>query len=143
MTGLIIPLEDVADPVFSSKMMGEGVAILPTDGKVYAPVSGEVTVAMDSNHAVGITSDEGSEILIHVGIDTVEMKGKGFVSHVQEGDKVTAGDLLIEADLQEIKDSNYDTTTMIIVTNTPDYADVNVIAEGNVTHTDELLKLVP
>ena len=143
MTGLIVPLEDVADQVFSSKMMGEGVAILPTDGKVYAPVSGEVTVAMDSNHAVGITSDDGSEILIHVGIDTVEMKGKGFVSHVQKGDKITTGDLLIEADLQAIKDSNYDTTTMIIVTNTPDYAEITVSAEGQVTHADELLKLIP
>lgn len=141
MTGQVVPLEDVKDEVFSSGMMGDGVGILPTDGKVYAPVSGEVTVAMSSNHAVGITSENGAEILIHVGIDTVEMNGEGFVSHVQKGDQIKEGDLLLEADLNAIKEHNYDTTTMFIITNTPDYQEVNVKNIETVTHGEDLLEL--
>ena len=143
MNGEIVRLEDVNDEVFSSKMMGEGVAILPTDGKVYAPVSGEVTVMMDSNHAVGIISENGAEILVHVGLDTVQMNGEGFVTHVQKGDHVEAGDLLIEANLETIKEHNYDTTTIIVVTNTMNYKEVLVTEVDNITHSDELLELVP
>lgn len=142
MTGQILPLEDVEDEVFSSKMMGEGVAILPSDGKVYAPVSGEITVATDSNHAVGIQSNDGAEILIHVGIDTVEMKGEGFISHIAQGDKVNAGDLLLEADLNAIKEHGYDSATMIIITNSFEYADINVKKEGSINHSDELLDII-
>ena len=143
MTGQVVPLEDVEDDVFSSKMMGDGVAILPTDGKVYAPVSGEITVTMDSNHAVGITSENGAELLIHVGLDTVEMNGEGFTSNIQKGDQVNVGDLLLEADLQTIKDHKYDPTTMVIVTNSADYADIKVTEEENIVQADELLELVP
>ena len=143
MDGQVVRLEDVNDPVFSTKMMGEGVAILPTDGKVYAPVSGEVTVMMDSNHAAGLVSENGVEILIHVGIDTVQMNGEGFTTHVQKGDKVQAGDLLIEADLETIKAHDYDTTTMVIVTNSSDYSQVIVTEENQVSHADELLEVVP
>ena len=143
MNGEVVQLENVADPVFSTKMMGEGVAILPTDGKVYSPVNGEVSVMMDSNHAVGLVSDNGAEILIHVGIDTVQMNGEGFTSHVQKGDKVQAGDLLIEANLDAIKEHNYDTTTMVIVTNTADYGEVIVTQENTIANADELLELVP
>lgn len=143
MTGQVVPLEEVSDPVFSTKMMGEGVAILPTDGKVYAPVSGEVSVMMDSNHAVGLVSENGAEILIHVGIDTVQMNGEGFTTHVQKGDKVQAGDLLIKANLETIKEHEYDTTTMVIITNSADYGQVIVTEEAEVSHADELLELVP
>ena len=143
MNGEIVKLEDVEDPVFSTKMMGEGVAILPTDGKVYSPINGEVSVMMDSNHAVGLVSDNGAEILIHVGIDTVQMNGEGFKTHVQKGDKVQAGDLLIEANLDTIKEHNYDTTTMVIVTNTADYGEVIVTEENTIAKADELLELVP
>lgn len=143
MTGQIVQLENVEDDVFSSKMMGDGVAILPTEGKVFAPVSGEVTVTMDSKHAVGITSENGAEILIHVGIDTVQMNGKGFTSNIQKGNQVNVGDLLLEADLQTIKDSEYDPTTMVIITNSADYADVKVTKEENIAHADELLELIP
>ena len=143
MNGQIVRLEDVNDQVFSSKMMGEGVAILPTDGKVYAPVSGIVQVMMDSNHAVGLASENGAELLIHVGLDTVELKGEGFKAHVQKGDKVKAGDLLIEADLDVIKAHNYDSTTIIVVTNTPEYGQVIVTQADTVSHSDELLELVP
>ena len=141
MDGEVVPLEKVNDEVFSSKMMGDGIAILPSDGKVYAPVAGAITVAMDSNHAVGIQSDEGAEILIHVGIDTVEMKGEGFKSYVKQGDQVAVGDLLLEADLNAIKEHEYDTTTMIIVTNTFDYSDFQIQKEGSIEHSEALLKI--
>ncbi len=143
MTGQVIALEDVEDDVFSSKMMGDGVAILPSAEKVYAPVSGEITVTMDSNHAVGITSENGAELLIHVGIDTVEMNGEGFTSHIQKGDQVNVGDLLLEVDLQTVKDHDYDPTTMVIITNSADYADIKVTETENIAHADELLELVP
>ena len=143
MTGEIVPLENVNDPVFSTKMMGEGVAILPTDGKVYSPVTGEVSVMMDSNHAVGLVSENGAEILIHVGIDTVQMNGEGFTAHVQKGDTVQAGDLLIEANLDTIKEHEYDSTTMVIVTNTDNYSEVIVTKENTIKHDDELLEVVP
>ena len=143
MTGEIVPLENVNDPVFSTKMMGEGVAILPTDGKVYSPVTGEVSVMMDSNHAVGLVSENGAEILIHVGIDTVQMNGEGFIAHVQKGDTVQAGDLLIEANLDTIKEHEYDSTTMVIVTNTDNYSEVIVTKENTIKHDDELLEVVP
>lgn len=143
MTGQVVPLEDVNDDVFSSKMMGDGVAISPTDGKVYAPVSGEVTVMMDSNHAVGLASENGAEVLVHVGLDTVELNGEGFITHVQKGAQVKTGDLLLEADLEAIKAEDYDVTTIIVVTNTTDYGEVIVTDENNVSQTDELLELVP
>ena len=143
MTGQIVPLEDVNDDVFSSKMMGDGVAILPADGKVYAPVSGEVTVMMDSNHAVGLESENGAELLIHVGLDTVELNGEGFTTHVQKGDQVKAGDLLLEADLDAIKAHDYDVTTIIVVTNTTEYGEIIVTQEDDISQADELLELVP
>ncbi len=143
MTGEVIQLENVEDDVFSSKMMGDGIAILPSEGKVYAPVAGEITVTMDSNHAVGITSENGAELLIHVGIDTVEMNGEGFASHIQKGEQVNAGDLLLEVDLSTVQDKGYDPTTMIIVTNSADYAEVKVTEEENITQADELLELIP
>ncbi len=143
MDGEIVPLGEVNDEVFSSKMMGDGVAILPADGKVYAPVTGEVTVMMDSNHAVGLISEQGAEILIHVGLDTVELEGEGFTAHIQKGDQVKAGDLLIEADLDVIKSHDYDTTTMVIVTNTDQYGQMIVTEEEMIEHADELLELVP
>ena len=143
MTGKIVPLENVNDEVFSSKMMGDGIAILPSDGKVYAPVSGEVTVTMDSNHAVGLASENGAEILIHVGLDTVELAGEGFITHIQKGDHVEAGDLLIEADLELIKEKGYDTTTIIVVTNTMEYKEIKTTQNETISHSDELLELVP
>ena len=143
MNGQVVRIEDVNDEVFSSKMMGDGIAILPTDGKVYAPVSGEVTVMMDSNHAVGLVSENGAEILVHVGLDTVQMNGEGFVTHVQKGDYVKAGDLLIEANLETIKEHNYDTTTIIVVTNTMNYEKVIATQEANISKLDEMLELVP
>ena len=124
MTGEAIAMTSVSDPVFASEAMGKGVAIEPTEGGVYAPVSGEVSMVAGSGHAVGLMADDGTEILIHIGIDTVELNGEPFTVKVAAGDKVKAGDILVEADLAKIKAAGKPATTMLIVTNTDDYAAV-------------------
>lgn len=141
MNGEAIELSQMNDQVFSSGMMGQGGAIIPSDGKVYAPVNGEITVTMDSGHAVGFMSDQGAEVLIHVGIDTVELNGEGFTSHVKQGDKVKAGDLILEADLAFIQEKGYDITTAIIVTNTNDFAAVKELATGAIQTGEEFVSV--
>lgn len=141
MNGEAVSLEQVEDEVFSSGMMGQGAAILPSDGAVCAPVNGEVTMVMESGHAIGLTSEQGAEVLIHVGIDTVNMNGEGFTTHVKQGDQVKVGDLLLEADLEAIKEANYPTDTMVIVTNTPDYSAVELMTTGEIKVGDELVEV--
>lgn len=116
MTGQVIGLEKVEDQVFSSKMMGDGYAIEPSDGKVVSPVDGEITVAFPTGHAYGIKTKDGKEILLHLGIDTVELEGKGFTPHVKVGDKVKAGDHIADMDLELIKRENKPLTSMLIFT---------------------------
>lgn len=139
MAGRILPLADVPDPVFSSGKMGDGVAIIPTNGTVYAPISGKVVVAMASGHAYGILSDEGIEVLVHVGIDTVNMKGEGFTPKVAKGERVEAGQVLTEADLGAIAAAGHSTTTVVIVTNTADQTSVKPATAGTVAARDVAL----
>ena len=113
--------------------MGRGVAIKPTSGTIVAPVSGRVIVAMKSGHAFGIKSDSGVEVLVHIGIDTVQLKGEGFVSKAAKGDVVKAGDVLAEVDLDAVEKAGFDTTTIMIVTNTNQFAEVSPTASGPVT----------
>lgn len=115
--GEIIDLSEVNDPTFASGSLGEGFAIIPTDGKIYSSVNGEVSTVFPTKHAIGVVSEEGAEILIHIGIDTVNLNGKYFQSAVSDGKKVRKGDLLMEVDLQELIKEGYDPTTMVIVTN--------------------------
>ena len=124
MTGNAIAMSDAPDAVFASLAMGNGAVIEPTAGEVYSPVSGTVTMLFDTKHAIGLAGDDGTEVLIHIGVDTVELEGKPFTAHVAMGDKVNAGDLLITADLDAIKAAGKPTATMVIVTNTDDYASV-------------------
>ena len=124
MDGQVLPLSAVNDEVFSQGLLGQGVAIQPTDGMVYAPFNGTVSVFLDSRHAIGLTGDNGVELLIHCGIDTVSLNGKGFTAHVKQGDIVEKGDLLLEMDLAFIQSHNLATTTPILVTNTPEYNEV-------------------
>lgn len=131
MSGEVIPLDQVDDAVFSAGILGDGVAIRPTDGKVVAPVSGTVSSFLDSRHAIGIKGDEGIEVLVHVGLDTVHMEGKPFVAHIAQGDHVEAGQLLVEADLQAIRDAGYDTTTPVVVLNSRKY-NVDAGATGTI-----------
>ncbi len=138
--GQVVDLSQVNDDVFSTKLMGDGAAIVPTNGEVFAPVDGEVTVAYETKHAYGLKSDDGAEVLIHIGIDTVNLKGQYFESFVTQGQKIKKGDKLGTVDLDAVKAAGYDTTVMVIVTNTPNYTSVGHVA-GQVNHGDNLIGL--
>ncbi|AMC93206.1 hypothetical protein AOC36_04230 [Erysipelothrix larvae] len=114
--GSIITLGQVSDPVFSNKMVGDGYAIEPSEGLIYAPCDGEITVAFPTKHAYGIKTPKGVEVLIHLGIDTVQLNGAGFVSHVGVGDVVKKGQLIAEMDLELIRSKGKETTSMVIIT---------------------------
>ena len=134
-------ISDVKDKVFSTKIMGKGIAIIPNSNKVIAPVSGTISVAYPTHHAYGITSDDGAEILIHLGIDTVDLKGKDFSSNVKQGEHVDAGQELGTFDYQAIQKAGYDTTVMVVITNTKAYAEVDPIYHDKLTNTDKILAL--
>lgn len=121
--GILIPLKDVKDEVFASGAIGRGVAVRPTSGQIVSPVDGVITMIFPTNHAVGIETSEGFEFLIHVGIDTVKLKGAGFRRIAEEGKTVKAGDLLLEVDFAQLEESGYDTDTMVILTTGEDKAD--------------------
>ncbi|PLS03692.1 beta-glucoside-specific PTS transporter subunit IIABC [Neobacillus cucumis] len=137
--GKIIPLNQVEDAAFSSEVMGKGVAIEPSEGKVVAPVNGVVTTLFKTKHAVGITSDNGVEILIHVGMDTVKLEGEHFIAHIQQGDTVKAGDLLVEFDIAKIKAAGCEVTTPVIITNSADYAEINPTEKESIEQKETLL----
>ena len=134
-------LADVNDPVFASGAMGQGIAIKPTEGVVYAPADAEVTIAFATGHAYGLKTANGAEILIHVGIDTVSMNGEGFDQKVSQGSKVKAGDVLGTFDSAKIAAAGLDDTTMVIVTNTADYASVTPVATGTVAKGDAVIEV--
>ena len=141
--GKAVPLTEVNDPTFSEGMLGQGVAVIPSEGKIYAPIDGEVGMVFDTLHAVSLTADCGAEVLIHVGLDTVKMNGDGFVSHVQAGDKVKKGDLLLEVDLEKVKAAGYDTITPMLICNTDDYASVEGLSGKDVEPGDDVIKITP
>ncbi|HEM6340995.1 TPA: PTS glucose transporter subunit IIA [Streptococcus suis] len=141
LSGDVVALENVNDPVFSSGAMGKGLAVKPSEGVVYAPADAEVTIAFETGHAYGLKTASGAEILIHIGIDTVSMNGNGFEKLVAAGDKVKAGAPLAKFDAAKIAEAGLDDTTMIIVTNTADFAEVSPLAEGTITHGVEFLKV--
>lgn len=139
--GTQIPLAEVADETFASEMLGATVAVEPADGKIVAPCDGEVSNIFETGHAVCITTESGGELLIHIGIDTVKMDGKGFTKKVSDGDKVHAGDILVEADLEEIKNAGYQTTTMMILTNTDEFGNVTKVEPAEVKTTSKVMTL--
>lgn len=141
--GKAVPLTEVNDPTFSEGMLGQGVAVIPSEGKIYAPIDGEVGMVFDTLHAVSLTADCGAEVLIHVGLDTVKMNGYGFVGHVQAGDKVKKGDLLLEVDLEKVKAAGYDTITPMLICNTDDYASVEGLSGKDVEPGDDVIKITP
>lgn len=142
LTGDVVALSDVEDEVFSSGAMGNGIAILPSEGRVVAPADAEVTLLFPTKHAIGLKTAGGAEILIHVGMDTVTLNGKGFESHVSVGDKVQKGQTLLTFDIEEIKKAGLTTVTPIIITNTADYQSINLCKDNKVTFEDFLLELV-
>ena len=141
LTGKIIPLSEVHDEVFASEMMGKGCAVIPEEGKVYAPFDGKVVGLLDSHHAVGMESTDGVEVLIHVGMDTVKLNGRCFTIHVEEGEQVKKGQLLLEFDIPGIQEAGYEVTTPVIITNSDEFSDVQMKAEGQVTAGTEILEL--
>ena len=141
LAGTVIPLSEVHDEVFASAMMGKGCAVIPEEGKVYAPFDGKVVGLLDSHHAVGMESTDGVEVLIHVGMDTVKLNGRCFTIHVEEGEQVKKGQLLLEFDIPGIKEAGYEVTTPIIITNSDEFNDVETKAEGKVTVGTKLLEL--
>lgn len=140
--GKAVELTEVNDAVFSEGILGKGVAIIPAEGKVFAPIDGTVTAFLDSHHAIGITGENGAEILIHVGIDTVQLAGRHYSPKVTKGQTVKKGDLLLEFDIDAIKKEGYEVITPFIVTNTVDYSDVLGITGKDVEAGDALIKLV-
>ncbi|HFI0214954.1 TPA: sucrose-specific PTS transporter subunit IIBC [Streptococcus suis] len=141
LSGDVVALENVNDPVFSSGAMGKGLAVKPSEGVVYAPADAEVTIAFETGHAYGLKTASGAELLIHIGIDTVSMNGNGFEKLVAAGDKVKAGTPIAKFDAAKIAEAGLDDTTMIIVTNTADFAEVSPLAEGTITHGADFLKV--
>ena len=140
--GTQIPLSEVADEIFASEMLGTTVAVEPADGKIVAPCDGEVSNIFETGHAVCITTESGGELLIHIGIDTVKMDGKGFTKKVSDSDKVHAGDILVEANLEEIKNAGYQTTTMMILTNTDEFGNVTKAEPAEVKTTSKVMTLI-
>ena len=126
--GKVKPIEESSDAAFASGALGKGVVILPEEGKVYAPVTGTVTVLFPSLHAIGITSDAGVELLIHIGINTVQLNGEGFTAHIKQGDQIKQGQLLVEFDMNKIKEAGYSIETPVLVTN---YADLKEVKNTN------------
>ena len=139
--GTVVPTAEVADETFASEMLGTTVAVEPADGKIVAPCDGEVMNIFETGHAVCIATECGAELLIHIGIDTVSMEGKGFVKKVEDGAKVHKGDVLIEADLDEIRAAGHPATTMMILTNADDFSKVEKTAVGTVTTADLAMKI--
>ena len=137
--GKAVSLKEVNDPTFAEEMLGKGAAVIPEEGKIYAPADGEIGMVFDTLHAVSMTTDFGAEILIHIGLDTVKMKGDGFTGHVKAGDHVKKGDLLLEVDLEKVKTAGYDTITPVLDSNTPDYASVEGIQADAVNAGDDLI----
>ncbi len=139
--GKVVPLTEVPDPTFSEKLLGDGFAVIPTEGKVYAPTDAEVTMVFDTLHAITLTSSQGAEILIHIGLDTVTLKGAPFTAHVAAGDKVKKGDLLMDVDLDKIKEAGLNTITPVLICNTDDYEKISLQKEGDVLLDEAVLKI--
>lgn len=139
--GKSVPICEVSDPTFGEEILGKGVALLPAEGKIYAPADGEVTLLFDTLHAVTITTEEGVELLVHVGLDTVSLKGQHFTAHTATGAKVKKGDLLLTVDLEQLKAAGYDVVTPMVVCNTDDFASVEAITQDTVNAGDTVLEI--
>ena len=139
--GNAVPVSQVPDPTFAEELLGKGIAIEPTEGKGYAPCNATVDMMFETGHAVSLVADFGAEVLIHVGLETVSLKGKHFTVHAANGDKVKKGDLLIEFDLEAIKAEGFNTITPMLVCNSADYGTFNTSVGKAVTNADVVIEL--
>lgn len=138
--GEIVPIQQVNDPTFADEIIGKGVAVIPQDGKFYAPCDGTLAVLFPTGHAYAINSTDGVELLVHIGIDTVKLKGQFYTIHAKQGDEVKKGDLIVEVDLEGIKEAGYDVITPIIVSNPAKFSKIEK-KEGNALAGDTILSL--
>lgn len=141
MVGKAVPITEVPDPTFAEGMLGNGIAIQPAEGKVYAPCDATVDMMFTTGHAVSLVADCGAEILIHVGLETVSLEGKPFTVHAANGDKVKKGQLLIEVDLEAVKAAGLQTITPMVICNTDAYSTFNTIVGKDVTNNDVVIAL--
>lgn len=141
MEGEAIPMSEAKDETFAAEVLGKGIAIIPKKGEVTAPCDAVVETVFATRHAIGLKADHGVEILIHVGINTVELGGKFYTSHVTEGDRVRTGQVMLTFDMEKIKEAGYDVTTPMIVTNSDDYQEIRILKTGNVTKQDAVLEI--
>lgn len=139
--GEAVAISEVSDPTFGEEILGKGIAIIPSVGKVVAPVDGTIEMVFDTKHAITMTSATGVEILIHVGLDTVTLQGAPFTTHVEAGQKVSAGDLLLEFDIEAIKAAELDVISPMVICNSGDYAEVTANVGKPVKVLDEVLTL--
>ena len=142
LAGKAIPMSEVSDPTFGQEILGKGLAIIPSVGKVVAPIDGTVEMIFDTKHAISMSSDSGIQLIIHVGLDTVTLKGEPFTTHVEAGQKVKAGDLLLEFDIEAIQSAGLDTVTPIVICNTGDYKEIEAHVGKNVNLGDEVLTVI-
>ena len=139
--GKLVPLSEVSDPTFSEGILGQGAAVIPTGNQFFSPVDGTVNTVFPTGHPAALTSSDGVEVLLHIGLDTVKLNGKHFTIHVEEGQQIKKGDLLLEADLEQIKAAGYDTITPVIVCNTEEFAEIAMAEVQAVEAGDVVLNL--
>lgn len=139
--GKCVSIKEVPDPTFADEILGKGVAVIPTDGKVYAPADGVITTLFPTGHAVAMTTDDGVEILVHVGLDTVSLEGKAFTIHAQTDAKVKKGDLLLEADLKFIEEAGLKIITPIVICNADEFPVIEGMTDKDVVPGDEIIKI--
>lgn len=142
LAGEVVPVSQVKDPTFADEILGKGIAIRPTGNKVYAPCDGTIGMMFDTGHAVSMTSTEGTEILIHVGLETVGLNGKHYTVHAANGDEVKKGQLLIEFDREAIAAEGYDTITPVVICNSMDYSEVKTFTGKTVEPGEKVVALV-
>ena len=140
-SGKLVSIQEVNDPAFSDEVLGKGVAIVPTSGRICAPVDGTVSTVFPTGHAVAMTSGKGVEILVHIGLDPVKLEGRHFKIHASEGQEVKKGDLLLEADLEQIRAEGYDIATPVVICNSDDYSKFRITEPGEVSQGDVILAL--
>lgn len=139
--GKCVSIKEVSDPTFSEEILGKGVAVIPEDGKVCAPADGVITTMFPTGHAVGMTVSGGAELLVHVGLDTVALKGDGFTIIAKEGQKVKKGELLMEVDLEKVKAAGYDVITPVIICNSDEYAEIKGLTDKDVNAGDAVIEI--
>ena len=140
-SGKAVPMSEVSDPTFSQEILGKGAAIIPSEGKIVAPADGLVTMVFDTKHALSVQTESGAELIIHIGLDTVQLKGQYFEAHVKAGDKVKKGDLLLEFDMDKIKAAGYSLETPVLITNHTDLKEIKNTNEAVVSNDVELIKV--